>query len=492
MGNARILIADDDPSILESLSGVLRDSGFDVSAADGRDALMRELERGLGAPDLLLLDVIMPGADGVQVLQELKGDARWRDIPVLMVSSLSPDEMTEKTFGLGAADFIRKPFRPRELIARVQAQLRLHRTLSSTRDALHAAEDELRRARDDAESRKKVVDILHEVTGDLATDEIYHILARRVARALKLSRCSVILAKPGDKVGVVATAFDDPALRHFEIHLDRYPEISSALETGLPVLVEDLQSSALHRNIRLEWKAKGTQVPIRSVIVLPFALADGEQAGVFFLRRLVSEPALTQEDVEFADAVVKAAVAAIVRAQLLENTRAENTRLEVLAHTDPLTQVLNRRALTVRLVSEMDRARRYDAVLSMLMVDLDHFKAINDTHGHLVGDDTLRELAQLLQESVRSVDFVARYGGEEFVVVLPETKLEGAVKFADRMRERIAGTPFVREHGGVHITASIGVASYPKGDVHTVDDLFARADEALYRAKSEGRNRVCQ
>ena len=91
MGSARILIADDDPSILESLSGVLRDSGFDVSAADGRDSLMRELSNA--TPDLLLLDVIMPGADGVQVLQELKSDARWRDIPVLMVSSLSPDEI---------------------------------------------------------------------------------------------------------------------------------------------------------------------------------------------------------------------------------------------------------------------------------------------------------------------------------------------------------------------------------------------------------------
>jgi two-component system, cell cycle response regulator len=489
VSNARILIADDDPSVLESLSGVLRDSGFDVAAADGRESLMREL--GNGTPDLLLLDVIMPGADGVQVLQELKSDTRWRDIPVLMVSSLSPDEMTEKTFGLGAADFIRKPFRPRELIARVQAQLRHHRDLLATRDALKAAEDELRRARDDAESRKKVVDILHEVTGDLASDEIYHLLARRVARALNLSRCSVILAKPGDKVGIVATAFDDPALRHFEIHLDRYPEISTALETGNPVLIEDIESSPLHANIRMEWKARGVKVPIRSVIVLPFTLGD-QQAGVFFLRRMATEPALTQEDVDFADTVVKAAVAAIVRAQLLESTRAENTRLEVLAHTDPLTQSLNRRALTVRLVSEMDRARRYGAELSMLMVDLDHFKKINDTMGHLVGDDVLRELAQLLQESVRSVDFVARYGGEEFVVVLPETQIHGATKFAERLRERIANTGFVAQHGGVRLTASIGVASYPINEVHTGDDLFARADEALYRAKAEGRNRVCQ
>jgi two-component system cell cycle response regulator len=488
VGSARILVADDDPGVLESVSGVLRDSGFDVTAADGRESLFAELQKA--PPDLLLLDVIMPGTDGMQLLQELKNDQRWRDIPVLMVSSLSPDDMTEKTFGLGAADFIRKPFRPRELIARVQAQLRLHRILYSTQLALHSAEEELLRAREEAESGRKVVDILHEVTGDLSSDEIYHILARRVARALNLSRCSVILAKPGDAVGIVATAFDNPALRNFEIHLDRYPEIRSALEHGHPVLVEDLQSDPLYADIRKEWQANGTQVPIRSVIALPFSLGK-VQAGVFFLRRMANEPPLTNEDVEFADAVVKAAVAAIHHAQLIETTKADNARLEVLAHTDPLTQVLNRRALTVRLSSEMERARRYDAVITLLMIDLDHFKKVNDTRGHLVGDDALRELATLLAESVRSVDFVARYGGEEFVVVLPETGLQGAVKFAERTRERIAKTSFVPAHGGVKITASIGVASFPAPDIASVDDLFARADEALYRAKADGRNKVC-
>ena len=488
MGSARILIADDDPSVLESLSDVLRDSGFDVAGADGRESLFAELAKA--PPDLLLLDVIMPGTDGVQLLQELKSDTRWRDIPVLMVSSLSPDEMTERTFGLGAADFIRKPFRPRELIARVQAQLRLHRILHSTQLALRSAEEELLRAREEAESRRKVVDILHEVTGDLSSDEIYHILARRVARALSLSRCSVILAKPGDKVGIVATAFDNPALRNFEIHLDRYPEIRSALEHGHPVLVEDLQSNPLYADIRKEWLANGTQVPIRSVIALPFTLGK-VQAGVFFLRRMANEPSLTNEDVEFADAVIKAAVAAIHRAQLIETTKADNVRLEVLAHTDPLTQVLNRRALTVRLSSEMERARRYDSVITLLMIDLDHFKRVNDTMGHLVGDDALRELAALLAESIRSVDVVARYGGEEFVVVLPETGLQGAVIFAERTRERIEKTAFVAAHGGVKLTASIGVASFPSPDIASVDDLFARADEALYRAKAEGRNKVC-
>jgi two-component system cell cycle response regulator len=195
--------------------------------------------------------------------------------------------------------------------------------------------------------------------------------------------------------------------------------------------------------------------------------------------------------VEFADAVVKAAVAAIHRAQVIETARADNARLEVLAHTDPLTQVLNRRALTVRLASELERARRYDAALSLLMVDLDHFKTVNDEHGHLVGDDVLREFAGVLQHAIRSVDVVARYGGEEFVVGLPETALAGAVVFAERLRERIAETPFAITHGNpLALTASIGVAFFPSADVNTVEDLFARADEALYRAKADGRNRV--
>jgi two-component system cell cycle response regulator len=484
---ARILVADDDPSVLESLTGVLSDSGFDVSAATGRESLFRELQKV--APDLLLLDVIMPGADGVQLLQELKADSRWRDIPVLMVSSLSPDEMTEKTFGLGAADFIRKPFRPRELIARVHAQLRLKGELASTRLALRSAEEELRRARVEAESRRKVVDILHEVTGDLSSDEIYHIVARRVARALSLSRCAVILAKPGDRVGVVAAAFDDPALRNFEIHLDRYPEIRSALEHGRPVLVEDLQTDPLYAEIREDWRANGTKVPVRSAIAIPFTLGT-MQAGVFFLRRMVNEPPLTNEDLEFAHAVINPAVAAIHRAQLIETTMADNARLEVLAQTDPLTQVLNRRALTVRLTAEMERARRYDSVLTLLMIDLDHFKQVNDTAGHLVGDDVLREVAAMLKDSVRGVDIVARYGGEEFVVVLPETGRVGGVRFAERTRELMARSLFAPAHG-VRLTASIGVASYPATDVADVDDLIARADEALYRAKAAGRNKVC-
>jgi two-component system cell cycle response regulator len=487
-GASRILVADDDPAVLQTLSWILKEHGYDVSSAQGGTAFLEQLEAH--RPDLVLLDVMMPDSDGLKLLEGIKSDDRWRDVPVLMISSMPPEEGTVRTLGLGAADFIRKPFRVRELLARIQAQLRNRRELTQAREQLRSTEEELVRAREEAESRRKLVDILHEVTGGLSADEIYHILARRVARALDVSHCSVVLARPGDRVGLVATAFEDPGLRNLEIQIDRYPELRAALDHGRPVLIEDVLTSPLYTETRKRWEADGTPVTIRSVIALPFTL-DRLQSGVFFLRRVAGEPSLTHDDVDFADAVIKAAVASIQRAQLIETTRADNARLEALAHTDPLTQVLNRRALMVRLTSELDRARRYDSVLSLLMIDLDHFKRINDTHGHLVGDDVLRGVAAILQAGVRSVDLVARYGGEEFVVVLPETAEAGAVAFAERLRERVAANHFVSgERLELRMTLSIGVACFPAPRVDSGDDLLARADAALYRAKVDGRDQV--
>ena len=229
---------------------------------------------------------------------------------------------------------------------------------------------------------------------------------------------------------------------------------------------------------------------LRSVVTLPFAL-DRWRSGVLFLRTERMERSLTREDVDFADVIVKAAVAAMKRAQALELTRADNRRLEELATRDPLTRLLNRRALLERLSAEVDRCRRFEKPVSILLLDLDHFKTINDGYGHLVGDDVLRQTAALLDTAARTVDVVARYGGEEFVVILPETTPDGALIFAERLRERIGTHPF--DVGGrepLHLTTSIGIASFPSPRVESTEDLFARADEALYRAKSSGRNQV--
>jgi len=210
------------------------------------------------------------------------------------------------------------------------------------------------------------------------------------------------------------------------------------------------------------------------------------------MRTEAGERTLTHDDCVFAEVALRAAISSIKRGQVVERTRADNRRLAALATTDPLTQLFNRRAFLERLNVELDRARRYGHSLSLLVVDVDHFKAINDTAGHLVGDRVLGELGAVLSSTVRAVDVVARYGGEEFVVLLPETTLDGGVAFAERLRELLECKRFTgRPELPVQLTVSVGVASYPDSHVHSADDLFARADEALYRAKQAGRNQVC-
>jgi diguanylate cyclase (GGDEF)-like protein len=176
--------------------------------------------------------------------------------------------------------------------------------------------------------------------------------------------------------------------------------------------------------------------------------------------------------------------------ETLESTIADNRRLMALATTDPLTRVLNRRALADRLAIEMDRARRYASELAILLIDLDFFKRINDTAGHLVGDEVLRQLAARIQAAVRTVDIVARYGGEEFVVILPETSPAGATTFADRLRMGIEAQEFPVGEANLRLTVSIGVSTFPAANVASADDLFARVDAAMYRAKQDGRNQV--
>jgi two-component system cell cycle response regulator len=334
-----------------------------------------------------------------------------------------------------------------------------------------------------------MVEILHDVTDSLKPDEIYHLLARRVARALNKSRCSLVLAKPGDVYGTVVAAFENQMLRNLRIQLERYPEILRALETDEPVIVEDVATDPLFAEVRAGWKRDGVAVQIGSVVALPFRMR-GEQSGVLFLRTVHGETPLSSADAKFADTVVKAAVAAIEKAHDFATIVSDKERLEHLASHDALTGCLNRRVLIEMLEREWDRARRYDLVLTALMIDLDHFKLVNDTQGHLAGDSVLRQVGDLLLREMRSMDTVGRYGGEEFIVILPETALHGAMIFAERVRQRIQAINFGTPARPITVTVSIGVASIPDDHATSPETFLALADVALYHAKADGRNVV--
>jgi len=157
---------------------------------------------------------------------------------------------------------------------------------------------------------------------------------------------------------------------------------------------------------------------------------------------------------------------------------------------DGLTEIYNKRYFMEGLEREMSRAQRYERDLSILMFDIDYFKKVNDTYGHLAGDYVLQALARLISTRARREEVFARYGGEEFVILLPETPKEGAVKLADQLRKRVASHTFIFEGEEIPITMSVGVATVPSGGTMTTLEFIKRADECLYKAKSDGRNCV--
>ncbi len=176
--------------------------------------------------------------------------------------------------------------------------------------------------------------------------------------------------------------------------------------------------------------------------------------------------------------------------ELQDELRRKNAELEVLSNTDGLTKIFNRRHFMELLELEFIRAERYQSNLSYMMIDIDHFKRLNDTYGHLVGDRILVRIAETLKENLRKNDMVARYGGEEFAMLLPETNLKGALVVAERYRQRIESLEHVEGDKSIRVAISVGVATYPHPAIKSVDDLIRIADDALYKAKQNGRNRV--
>jgi len=181
------------------------------------------------------------------------------------------------------------------------------------------------------------------------------------------------------------------------------------------------------------------------------------------------------------------------RVVLLEQSlRQANTKIELLSVTDPLLGIYNRRYLHTKLPEEVARARRYNTALSIVMADLDHFKAVNDTHGHQTGDSVLQHAVTMARSTLRQSDWIARYGGEEFVIVLPETNVQGAMAVAERIRRLCAETPASVTPARITVTASFGVVGLhetaPSAD--DSDTMLREADAALYESKHSGRNRV--
>jgi len=452
-GRGRILVVDDDPKNVKLLADLLAFKGYVVSTAASGAAALEQV--ATGRPDLVLLDVLMPGMSGYEVCRSLRADPATQMLPVVMVTAL--DHYEERTRGLeaGADDFLTKPVSDIVLIARVRSLTRLKMMTDELRmRAITSLEIGVQ-----APERSAVAD-----TG-------------------KSGRILLVDDRPSsyEKLAPVLSAEHT-----VDVETNPAEALLHAAEGNYDLLIVSLGLDNFD-GLRLCSQVRSLE-RTRQLPILAIADADNNTRLLRGLEIGVNDYLLRPVD--------KNELLARARTQIRKRRYTDHLRDNVqnsieMAITDALTGLHNRRYMESHLGTLAEQASTRGKPLALMMLDIDFFKAINDTYGHDAGDDVLREFAVRMRKSIRGIDLACRYGGEEFVIVMPETDLHVAGVVAERLRRSIAGEPFAVNKGEnrIEVTISIGLSTLElKGE--PVADVLKRADTALYRAKNDGRNRV--
>ena len=449
---ARILVVDDIPINIKLLEAKLLAEYFEVlTANNGEEAL--EVARS-EYPDLILLDVMMPVMDGFETCKRLRSDPATAHIPVVMVTAL--DGVDDRINGLraGADDFLTKPIDETALMTRINNLVRLK-----------LMRDELRLRRD---TGADLGEILPDLPDDPETVYKVVLLEDRENAAKRLTQTITERLK----TDVIAAATPQEA---FE-----------AMEPVAPDIIITTLSSANFDGLRFCSQTRSVEF-LRHVPILVLADKAGQPELIKALQMGVNDYMVRPIE---KNELVARVTSQFRWARYADRLRETYRQTLELATTDPLTGLYNRRYLTPYLDKLIERSTAARKPFSMLVLDIDHFKSVNDTHGHGAGDEILKGFAQRLKATTRGVDLVCRFGGEEFVVLCPDSDQSQAQILAERLRSAIAEQPFQAGPDlSLEITTSIGLATSECG-TDTAQSLFERADKALYEAKAAGRNKV--
>jgi two-component system cell cycle response regulator len=473
----KVLIADDSPLVLRMIEKMLTGAGFSVvTARDGLEAIEKTVSEDV---QLVILDVTMPRLNGYQACRLLKSEASTRDLPVVILTSR--DQAGDRYWGLetGADFYITKDAEPQRIVDLVRGILGGAKDARRPEGAKRSSMDILSRVNELLDRRLYEATILSEI-GRVARslvrfDETFISVMALIARVVDFSMGGMAFIEGDDMEAFL--------LQQRNVGHSVVDEMKGKLREAV---LQGRGGAALGRmQARLFTPAAGPagaeEAALDGFLAVPIATGD----------RLVGLLALGGRQV--APGHVPDAFLQQVAGQahiVMQNSRLFE-RVQQLAIRDSLTDVFNHRHAVDLLQQEVLRVARYrEGDLSVLMLDIDHFKNINDELGHLAGDAVLREMARLLREGLRSVDSVGRYGGEEFVLILPQTRHEEARQTAERLRQQIEQHAFKTAEQLTRITVSVGVATFPSENVDSAATLLREADEALYRAKEQGRNRV--
>lgn len=448
---ARVLVVDDIVANVKLLEAKLRAEYFEVVTAMNGPAALEIIQSE--KPDIVLLDVMMPGMDGIEVCRRIKGNPQHNHIPVVMVTALDSPEDRVRGIEAGADDFLTKPVNDVALFCRVRSLLRLKMLT-----------DELRARAETSEA----AGLAEQIEAEYAENPGRVLLVDDLDMSVERIR--------GSLQGIYdVTPVEDPQSALFEAAENPYDLIIVSLD------LENFDGLRLCSQIRSLERTR--QIPVL-VLVEP----DQDDKLMRGLDMGVNDYLVRPVDRNELHARVKSQIRRWRYTQKLRQSVQESIELAV---TDPLTGLHNRRYLETHLSGLVEKVGNRGKALTLLALDIDHFKSINDTHGHDVGDRVLQEFAQRVQTEVRGFDLVSRTGGEEFIVVLPYTNTEQANLIAERIRQSVCTNRF--EAGGdcepLDVTVSIGVSALDD-PMDQPDDLLKRADLALYDAKRSGRNCV--
>ena len=453
--SARILVVDDIMPNVKLLEAKLQNDYYNVICAySGKEALEKIANE---RPDLVLLDVMMPEMDGFEVCRRIKNNPETEHIPVVMVTALS--ETTDRVNGLeaGADDFLTKPLDDTALLARVRSLVRLKMTMDEWR------------ARENTATSLGVID---EDIQKLNEEEPANVLIIE-DQEFEAEKMQSTIEKEGHMTSVAQTGMQALELINhylFDVIILSLDMEHENADDGLRFL----------SHLRSNDKTRSTPILMSSNNDSQKIARGMEIGGHDYIVRPIDRNEL------------KARLKTQIRRKRFQEKLRSNYEVSLsMALTDTLTGLFNRRYLNVHLEKLLKETGEQRKPLALLMFDIDHFKAVNDTHGHNVGDEVLKTFSDRIKGRLRSFDILARTGGEEFVAVLVDVSLEKACFIAERLRRSVAEDPFPAsvEEGELYITTSIG-GVYLGKDGAEVDDALNRVDKFLYEAKEGGRNQV--
>ena len=451
--SARVLVVDDILPNVKLLEAKLASEYYDVLTATSGAEALEKVENE--TPDIVLLDVMMPGMDGFEVCHKIKSNPAHAHIPVVMVTALT--DATDRVKGLeaGADDFLSKPLNDTALMARVRSLVRLKMTVDEWRVRENTASQ-----LGVSEENISAMDESYEGANILMVED----------QSYDSDKVIATLKKDNDTVTVVESGVD--AMQ--KIMAEKFDLMAVSLnlesEDGLR-LCSHLRSTERTRAIPILMVAAEEDMS---------RIAHGLEIGAhdYILRPIDGNELLARVRTQ------------VRRKRFQERLKSSYEISLSMALTDALTGLYNRRYFDVHFQKLLQKNESSRKPLGVLMVDIDNFKAVNDTHGHGVGDEILKEFASRIQDRLRGFDMVARLGGEEFVVLLPDVTEEMAYTVSERLRAAIANEPFkcAVPEAQLTITTSLGGTIVCAGTHANPDDVLKQADDALYEAKEGGRN----